>query len=129
MSSDLVFFFKRKTAYESRISDWSSDVCSSDLIGIGLQPRRQRLAGHDLHVDTGIGPAEIGHTRHQAKGREGEVGGKAHRRRAGAPSDRQHRLVEPLEALADRGLQRLALAGELEPARPDRKSTRLNSSH
>src|SRR3546814_3902398 len=26
-----VFFFKRKTAYEMRISDWSSDVCSSDL--------------------------------------------------------------------------------------------------
>src|SRR3546814_6372634 len=27
----LVFFFKQKTAYEMRISDWSSDVCSSDL--------------------------------------------------------------------------------------------------
>src|SRR3546814_12008082 len=26
------FFFKQKTAYEMRISDWSSDVCSSDLI-------------------------------------------------------------------------------------------------
>src|SRR3546814_2816843 len=26
------FFFKHKTAYEMRISDWSSDVCSSDLI-------------------------------------------------------------------------------------------------
>src|SRR3546814_11220545 len=28
-----VFFFKQKTAYEMRNSDWSSDVCSSDLIG------------------------------------------------------------------------------------------------
>src|SRR3546814_7886043 len=28
----LFFFFKQKTAYELRISDWSSDVCSSDLI-------------------------------------------------------------------------------------------------
>src|SRR3546814_12770276 len=28
-----VFFFKQKTAYEMRISDWSSDVCSSDLHG------------------------------------------------------------------------------------------------
>src|SRR3546814_10561352 len=28
-----VFFFKQKTAYEMRISDWSSDVCSSDLQG------------------------------------------------------------------------------------------------
>src|SRR3546814_2402644 len=29
------FFFKQKTAYEMRISDWSSDVCSSDLGGEG----------------------------------------------------------------------------------------------
>src|SRR3546814_1975696 len=31
-----VFFFKQKTAYEMRISDWSSDVCSSDLIDIPI---------------------------------------------------------------------------------------------
>src|SRR3546814_10707150 len=30
------FFFKQKTAYEMRISDWSSDVCSSDLCILGL---------------------------------------------------------------------------------------------
>src|SRR3546814_14790027 len=29
------FFFKQKTAYELRISDWSSDVCSSDLLALG----------------------------------------------------------------------------------------------
>src|SRR3546814_2679115 len=29
------FFFKQKTAYDMRISDWSSDVCSSDLVLIG----------------------------------------------------------------------------------------------
>src|SRR3546814_8437025 len=29
-----IFFFKQKTAYEMRISDWSSDVCSSDLLKI-----------------------------------------------------------------------------------------------
>src|SRR3546814_8164931 len=33
-----IFFFKQKTAYEMRISDWSSDVCSSDLLRL-----RQRL--------------------------------------------------------------------------------------
>src|SRR3546814_1640631 len=33
----LFFFFKQKTAYELRISDWSSDVCSSDLL-YGHQP-------------------------------------------------------------------------------------------
>src|SRR3546814_5433581 len=38
----LFFFFKQKTAYEMRISDWSSDVCSSDLIGLDRVPRRQR---------------------------------------------------------------------------------------
>src|SRR3546814_10105252 len=31
------FFFKQKTAYEMRISDWSSDVCSSDLF-VGVYP-------------------------------------------------------------------------------------------
>src|SRR3546814_10268039 len=31
----LFFFFKQKTAYEMRISDWSSDVCSSDLRAAG----------------------------------------------------------------------------------------------
>src|SRR3546814_6165694 len=34
------FFFKQKTAYEMRISDWSSDVCSSDL---GLSSTETRL--------------------------------------------------------------------------------------
>src|SRR3546814_7215291 len=39
----LFFFFKQKTAYEMRISDWSSDVCSSDLPGgRGDRPRRNR---------------------------------------------------------------------------------------
>src|SRR3546814_12809557 len=37
----LFFFFKQKTAYEMRISDWSSDVCSSDLQGLDL-----RAPGH-----------------------------------------------------------------------------------
>src|SRR3546814_6529796 len=34
MYTIIVFFFKQKTAYEMRISDWSSDVCSSDLYQI-----------------------------------------------------------------------------------------------
>src|SRR3546814_13053843 len=32
--NDIFLFFKQKTAYEKRISDWSSDVCSSDLLRI-----------------------------------------------------------------------------------------------
>src|SRR3546814_6739839 len=35
------FFFKQKTAYEMRISDWSSDVCSSDLKPLLQKPRRE----------------------------------------------------------------------------------------
>src|SRR3546814_4445111 len=40
------FFFKQKTAYEMRISDWSSDVCSSDL-GIGLRMELRASVGLD----------------------------------------------------------------------------------
>src|SRR3546814_997758 len=36
----IFFFFKQKTAYELRISDWSSDVCSSDLTGGVLDVRK-----------------------------------------------------------------------------------------
>src|SRR3546814_4606364 len=39
-----VFFFKQKTAYEMRINDWSSDVCSSDL---DAHPCAQCLAQHE----------------------------------------------------------------------------------
>src|SRR3546814_8973261 len=40
--SSFFFFFKQKTAYEMRISDWSSDVCSSDLGHPGHRPRRHQ---------------------------------------------------------------------------------------
>src|SRR3546814_8972414 len=39
------FFFKQKTAYEMRISDWSSDVCSSDLYFSEIPDRRQIHVG------------------------------------------------------------------------------------
>src|SRR3546814_10389988 len=39
----IFFFFKQKTAYEMRISDWSSDVCSSDLIPLPLQVKLLRF--------------------------------------------------------------------------------------
>src|SRR3546814_6810125 len=55
------FFFKQKTAYEMRISDWSSDVCSSDLHpdfpkgfwATGLHQRDGRCALHRQH-ETGM---------------------------------------------------------------------------
>src|SRR3546814_14901245 len=49
-----VFFFKQKTAYEMRISDWSSDVCSSDLRD-GPGPRTQTRDGADRKREQVIG--------------------------------------------------------------------------
>src|SRR3546814_10495275 len=43
----MFFFFKQKTAYEMRISDWSSDVCSSDLTNLPDVPTFKEL-GYDV---------------------------------------------------------------------------------
>src|SRR3546814_10384685 len=66
----MFFFFKQKTAYEMRISDWSSDVCSSDLRAAGghIQPLYsvmgvteldERVAS-DLSGYRGMGPVRVG---------------------------------------------------------------------
>src|SRR3546814_17631155 len=46
-----VFFFKQKTAYEMRISDWSSDVCSSDLLA-GKRVRGKLVGKRVVPYDT-----------------------------------------------------------------------------
>src|SRR3546814_17121858 len=49
----MFFVFKQKTAYEMRISDWSSDVCSSDLLAIraaAADSGLKRLTQADLYV-------------------------------------------------------------------------------
>src|SRR3546814_8082014 len=60
----VVFVFKQKTAYEMRISDWSSDVCSSDLILLnsvseafprGLANRSDTVGRYLLDHMTGLG--------------------------------------------------------------------------
>src|SRR3546814_5297762 len=67
------FFFKQKTAYEMRISDWSSDVCSSDLIGRGNERAEQvnLLADErrppDLRRAQAIGGAGFGEDRQDAE--------------------------------------------------------------
>src|SRR3546814_17738068 len=55
----IFFFFKQKTAYEMRISDWSSDVCSSDLIAYVLPEDDfdRALCAH--HRDFGGGPGIV----------------------------------------------------------------------
>src|SRR3546814_12262933 len=49
------FFFKQKTAYEMRISDWSSDVCSSDLDRQEFRPQvaamREQIILHLAYAD------------------------------------------------------------------------------
>src|SRR3546814_5879087 len=56
------FFFKQKTAYEMRISDWSSDVCSSDLPQVdriaGLRPALAADAQIQRRADAGA-PAQM----------------------------------------------------------------------
>src|SRR3546814_4082482 len=47
----VVFFFKQKTAYEMRISDWSSDVCSSDLWLYALKRPENRDEDHAQHPE------------------------------------------------------------------------------
>src|SRR3546814_8350646 len=59
----IFFFFKQKTAYELRISDWSSDVCSSDLDDPDL-PRR----AHQL-VHPPLARAVLVHRRRPGQGR------------------------------------------------------------
>src|SRR3546814_4241635 len=63
-----VFFFKQKTAYEMRISDWSSDVCSSDLELAGLDGgadavEHERRASRAGAVAGGSGGLEARHYR------------------------------------------------------------------
>src|SRR3546814_10218469 len=48
-----IFFYKQKTAYEMRISDWSSDVCSSDLVEAGLQGNGRGICRAAGHQDVG----------------------------------------------------------------------------
>src|SRR3546814_2090093 len=53
------FFFKQKTAYEMRISDWSSDVCSSDLPGGVARDEVGNAAQRDLFGREAVGAALV----------------------------------------------------------------------
>src|SRR3546814_20064667 len=66
-----IFFFKQKTAYERRISDWSSDVCSSDLGNITVVGEDGRL----LAFDTGPGNALIDDWMQAGAGRAHDMDG------------------------------------------------------
>src|SRR3546814_968186 len=115
-------FFKQKTAYEWRISDWSSDVCSSDLVA-AAQP-----------VPTGFGRTVIvGDGLFQLRGGDAACvgeGGDAVRRDDAAVRIIEARGLFPVEIGEDgRGHLANRLIVDDESAGLDRKSTRLNSSH
>src|SRR3546814_8312535 len=76
---DYCFFVKQKTAYEMRISDWSSDVCSSDLIEPdarrrGLLRLSCRTTNHDRNEPGGNPPAGPERGRADQAGHGGDQG-------------------------------------------------------
>src|SRR3546814_2563411 len=110
------FFFKQKTAYEMRISDWSSDVCSSDLRH--AQPRRTGQGGVEGRISLAQAEIDILGTQgaHQAAQQRELFSGSVFSRQS-ADLAAAMTVAHPRQALRH-GLQRV-----------DRKSTRLNSSH
>src|SRR3546814_20604372 len=75
----VVFFFKQKTAYEMRISDWSSDVCSSDLAGRFSTPCNRANWRSDRRLcDKGYGPCRR-HARSGARRTNRSLGPRATR--------------------------------------------------
>src|SRR3546814_1359996 len=116
-----LFFFKQKTAYEMRISDWSSDVCSSDLrdqVAVGqIALLRRRVEQHEMLdarklIAQSLDDRQKGRVeeQHPVRGMVDDI----------------HKLF--VEQPRIDGMQHPAHSGGAVPAQ-DRKSTRLNSSH
>src|SRR3546814_4071444 len=108
------FFFKQKTAYELRISDWSSDVCSSDLdltLYASFDDVQDLTPGHNVQASNVVvgSVREISLDGYQAKVRMSIVD--------------DFEVPDGTAAV----VQRTSLLGEYYVE--DRKSTRLNSSH
>src|SRR3546814_2755132 len=129
------FFFKQKTAYEMRISDWSSDVCSSDLRNIVLATGGYG-AKPDLFARLHRGATLWPGSYHHATGRGLELG-----LGAGGSIVHDEKFLPNFGGVLDHTLgapdaPRYRAPGGLVPQdrQPweiivDRKSTRLNSSH
>src|SRR3546814_10210274 len=95
-----IFVFKQKTAYELRISDWSSDVCSSDLRR-GLRPHRPRPVPAPPARRPRRGGGERGvHPRHRPHSRRPDrKGGAAALPARGNRADRSEEHTSELQSL------------------------------
>src|SRR3546814_3345412 len=123
----LFIFFKQKTAYEMRISDWSSDVCSSDL-----------LLSRPVETFSEPGAADA-----MAVSPEPPEAFERGRLFAGIPLELLHKALEifgpefhAIASARDGGVVILAIdearsdrGKDIDSVIGDRKSTRLNSSH
>src|SRR3546814_3177595 len=124
----MFFFFKQKTAYEMRISDWSSDVCSSDL-----SRERVKDMASDYPRDR---DAEI-RAFADRRGLSGEIRLPERAERSpveilGPRAGTMRQMGEDPRTVrdaGDRGAGAGQAAAERQPRRGDRKSKRLNSSH
>src|SRR3546814_2497296 len=124
------FFFKQKTAYEMRISDWSSDVCSSDLrsgAALSAGRRADRLRRYSRRQPN-FADAHDGDAGHEGRGRTA-------RRRAAPPHWRRRRRTHDAAREADQaaehgGLGNFAgrLWGEFKPF-PSFRSCRATARH
>src|SRR3546814_6445989 len=121
---DLFFFFKQKTAYDMRISDWSSDVCSSDLHWRRIWPRRSGYGIDDECVGVSV--------RFRQRVRQRGI---ARRLARWAELAAALPVRAVCRAIVGHRVHRAACEQPAQLAVPDpagggdRKSTRLNSSH
>src|SRR3546814_9132109 len=131
------FFCKQKTAYEMRISDWSSDVCSSDLFARRDHRGAEEHVVADLRALPRTRVAGVDHrlahfSKDRLAPREAFAGAADHegqRARVGGGDAARDGRVDRDEALGSRGFDVRARGRDVDRRAVDRKSTRLNSSH
>src|SRR3546814_3588923 len=112
-----VFFFKQKTAYEMRISDWSSDVCSSDLRERPTREGARQAIENRQGTESGA-PMDLDHDE------DGVVIENGHREQK-----QEGKLEKDLPQTDKSGDSLKGDTPEEDMPATDRKSTRLNSSN
>src|SRR3546814_5134246 len=116
------FFFKQKTAYEMRISDWSSDVCSSDLHRIQIDDRIEAgelAADRHAHLLDAEFDAAVRRDQRPWCGRNGA----SEQQQRGCDDSCRYEHYKTPSAFWGATDAAASATGR------DRKSTRLNSSH